>query len=148
MTWNSRWFPNAFHWLIIQGRLLGKCIQSFVAVESLRVHFRVHWGEITGKFVECIFSINPSIKREALLLTYKRKVEEITLLRGNQRIRGRNVVWKHLATLNEGRLLPHLTSIPENWTHVDVRVQPLWAAMRTYGQLGQGPDKGPKRMSQ
>ena len=40
---------------------------------------------MAGNFVECICSINPSIKREALLFTYKLEMEEITLLGGNKK---------------------------------------------------------------
>lgn len=59
---------------------------SFV-VRAIRSYFRIHVTEITRNFVECIYSTNPSIKTEALLLTYKLEMEEITLLGGNQRIK-------------------------------------------------------------
>lgn len=60
---------------------------SFVVVGTIKCHFRIHSTEITKNFVECIYSINPSIKRETLLLTYKLEMEEIALLGRNKRIK-------------------------------------------------------------
>lgn len=40
---------------------------SFVVVGAIRGHFRSHLTEITRNFVEDIYSINPSIKRDSYL---------------------------------------------------------------------------------
>lgn len=56
-------------------------------VRAIRSYFRIHLTEITGNFVEYVYSTNLSITTEALLLTYKLEMEGITLLGGNQRIK-------------------------------------------------------------
>lgn len=73
MTCNTKWALGKVH------------SPSFVVVGAIRFHFRIHLTEMAGNFVECICSINPSIKRETLLFTYKLEMEEITLLGGNKK---------------------------------------------------------------
>lgn len=93
---------------------------SFVIVGAIRVHFRIHLTEITGNFVECIYSINPSIKREALLFTYKVEMEKITVWRRNFK-KTRDYGVKVLSYFKGGQPPnPHPTSIPENWTHMQM----------------------------
>ena len=53
LTCNTKWALGKVH------------SPSFVVVGAIRFHFRIHLTEMAGNFVECICSINPSIKRDS-----------------------------------------------------------------------------------
>lgn len=53
---------------------------SFVGGGTIRSHFRIHLAKITKNFVKYIYPINPSIKRETLLLTYKLEMEKNNII--------------------------------------------------------------------